>query len=53
MLKALVSSSNNTWASFCTAVHVVRPLDIEEEKEKQGKQARIEGELQCVHQQQQ
>jgi hypothetical protein len=48
-----VSSSNDTWASFCTAVHAVRLLDIEEEKEKQGKQARIEGELQRVRLQQQ
>ena len=50
-LKALVSSSNDTWISFCAAVRAIRPLDIEE-KEKQSKQARIEGELQRVHLQQ-
>ena len=47
-LKALVSSSHDTWANFCKAVRAIRPLDIEEEKEKKGKQARIEGELQQV-----
>ena len=47
-LKALVSSSHDMWATFCKAVCAIRPLDIEEEKEKQGKQARIEGELQRV-----
>ena len=52
-LKALVSSSHDTWATFCKAVRAIRPLDIEEEKEKQGKQARIEGELQRVRLQQQ
>ena len=52
-LKALVSSSNDTWTTFCTAVCTIRPVDIEEEKEKQGRQARIEGELQRVRQQQQ
>ena len=52
-LKALVSSSNDTWTSFCAAVRAIRPLDIEEEKEKQSKQARIEGELQRVRLQQQ
>ena len=52
-LKALMSSSNDTWTSFCAAIRGVRPLDIEEEKEKQGKQARIEGELQHVRMQQQ
>ncbi|KIK04872.1 hypothetical protein K443DRAFT_4233 [Laccaria amethystina LaAM-08-1] len=52
-LKALVSSSHDTWAAFCGAVRTIRPLDIEEEKEKQDKQARIEGELQRVRQQQQ
>jgi len=30
MLKALVSSSNDTWTTFCTAVCTVKPLDIEE-----------------------
>ena len=38
-LKALISSLNDTWATFCAVVHAVRPLDIKEEKEKQGKQA--------------
>jgi len=52
-LKALVSSSHDTWTSFCAAVHTIRPLDIEEEKERQDKQAQIEGELQRVRQQQQ
>ena len=52
-LKALMSSSNDTWTSFCAAVHTIRPLEIEEEKEKQSKQARIEGELQHVRLQQQ
>jgi hypothetical protein len=52
-LKALVSSSHDTWTSFCTAVRAIRPLDIEEEKERQDKQTRIEGELQRVRQQQQ
>jgi hypothetical protein len=51
-LKALVSSSNDTWTTFCKAVRAIRPLDIEEEKERQDKQARIEGELQRVRQQQ-
>ena len=51
-LKALVSSSHDTWTAFCGAVRAIRPLDIEEEKEKQDKQARIEGELQRVRQQQ-
>ena len=51
-LKALVSSSNDTWTTFCAAVRAIRPLDIEEEKERQDKQARIEGELQRVRQQQ-
>ncbi|KIJ89816.1 hypothetical protein K443DRAFT_32029, partial [Laccaria amethystina LaAM-08-1] len=45
-LKALVSSSHDMWTSFCTAVRAIRPLDIEEEKERQDKQTRIEGELQ-------
>jgi len=53
MLKALVSSSNNTWTVFCMAVWAIRPLDIEQEKEKQDKQARLEGELQRVRQWQQ
>ena len=47
-----MSSSNHTWTSFCTAVHAIIPLDIEEEKEKQSKQARIEGELKRVRLQQ-
>ena len=51
-LKALVSSSHDTWTTFCAAICTVRPLDIEEEKEKQEKQTRIEGELQRVRQQQ-
>ena len=52
-LKALVSSSHDTWTTFCAAVRAIRPLEIEEEKERQEKQARIEGELQRVRQQQQ
>ncbi|KIJ95436.1 hypothetical protein K443DRAFT_683019 [Laccaria amethystina LaAM-08-1] len=52
-LKALVSSAHDTWTTFCTAVRAIRPVDIEEEKEKQNKQARIEGKLQRVRQQQQ
>lgn len=52
-LKALVSSSHDTWTTFCAAVRAIRPLDIEEEKERQDKQARLEGELQRVKQQQQ
>ena len=47
-LKALVSSSQDTWSTFCTAVRAIRPLDIKEEKERQEKQAWIEGELQHV-----
>ena len=52
-LKALVSNSHDTWATFCGAVHAIRLLDIKEEKERQDKQARIEGELQHIRQQQQ
>ena len=52
MLKALISSLHDIWAAFCGAVCTIRPLDIEEEKEKQDKQVRIEGELQHVRQQQ-
>ena len=52
MLKALVSSTHDTWSTFCGAVRTIRPLEIEEEKEKQDKQARMEGELQRVRQQQ-
>jgi hypothetical protein len=52
-LKALVNSSHDTWTTFCAAVRAIKPLDIEEEKEKQAKQARLEGELQRVRQQQQ
>ena len=52
-LKALVSSAHDTWMTFCVAVRAIKPVDIEEEKEKQEKQARIEGELQPVRQQQQ
>jgi len=52
-LKALVSSSHDTWTVFCAVVRAIRPLDIEEEKERQDKQAQIEGELQCIRQQQQ
>ena len=52
MLKVLVSSLHDTWAAFCGAVRAIRPLDIEEEKEKQDKQVQIEGELQRVQQQQ-
>lgn len=47
-LKALVSSSHDMWMTFCMAVHTICPLDIEEKKEKQDKQAQIEGELQHV-----
>ena len=47
-LKALVNSSHDTWKTLCNAVHGIRPLDIEEEKERQEKQMRIEGELQRV-----
>ena len=48
MLKVLVSISNDTWTAFCAAVHTIWPLAIKEEKERQDKQVRIEGELQCV-----
>ena len=51
-LKALVSSTHDTWSTFCGAVRTIRPLEIEEEKEKRDKQARMEGELQHVRQQQ-
>jgi len=47
-LKALVKSSHDTWLSFCNAVHTIQPLDIKEEKERQEKQAWIEGKLQCI-----
>jgi len=46
-LKALVSNSHDMWTTFCGAVHTIWPLDIEE-KERQKKQTRIEGELQHV-----
>ena len=48
-----MNSLHDTWKTFCDAVRAVRSLDIEEEKERQEKQTRIEGELQHVRQQQQ
>jgi hypothetical protein len=47
-----VNSLHDTWTTFCGAVRAIRPLDIEEQKERQEKQTWMEGELQQVRQQQ-
>ncbi|KIJ90313.1 hypothetical protein K443DRAFT_15340 [Laccaria amethystina LaAM-08-1] len=52
LVKALVNSLHDTWTTFCGAVRAIRPLDIEEQKERQEKQTWMEGELQRVRQQQ-